>query len=107
MCFRSIEQGKARHAETLRIALPPLIAKPSTYGLLSGQNQNLIITQKQVTGPIVNHELLASLAGAGSVFLMPIPVLTGFCISVAGLITAWGGANSHMAIRAGELGRRL
>jgi len=23
---------------------------------------------------------------------------------IAGLITAWGGANSHMAIRAGELG---
>ena len=26
-----------------------------------------------------------------------------FSYSIAGLITAWGGANSHMAIRAGEL----
>ena len=27
-----------------------------------------------------------------------------FSHNIAGLITAWGGANSHMAIRAGELG---
>ena len=27
-----------------------------------------------------------------------------FSLSLAGLITAWGGVNSHMAIRAGELG---
>ena len=27
-----------------------------------------------------------------------------FSHSIAGLITAWGGANSHMAIRAGEMG---
>jgi phosphoenolpyruvate-protein kinase (PTS system EI component) len=27
-----------------------------------------------------------------------------FSYPIAGLITAWGGANSHMAIRAGELG---
>ena len=27
-----------------------------------------------------------------------------FSSSIAGLITEWGGANSHMAIRAGELG---
>ena len=27
-----------------------------------------------------------------------------FSHKIAGLITAWGGANSHMAIRAGELG---
>lgn len=27
-----------------------------------------------------------------------------FAYPIAGLITAWGGANSHMAIRAGELG---
>ena len=27
-----------------------------------------------------------------------------FSCNIAGLITAWGGTNSHMAIRAGELG---
>ena len=27
-----------------------------------------------------------------------------FSHKISGLITAWGGANSHMAIRAGELG---
>ena len=27
-----------------------------------------------------------------------------FGYPIAGLITAWGGANSHMAIRAGEIG---
>ncbi|WP_200861049.1 PEP-utilizing enzyme [Aeromonas diversa] len=27
-----------------------------------------------------------------------------FSYNISGLITAWGGVNSHMAIRAGELG---
>ena len=36
---------------------------------------------------------------------MQILVLIGyFSYPISGLITAWGGANSHMAIRAGELG---
>jgi len=36
---------------------------------------------------------------------MQTQALTGFFShNIAGLITAWGGANSHMAIRAGELG---
>ena len=37
------------------------------------------------------------------VFPMPILDLTGSFRSISGLVTTWGGANSHMAIRAGEL----
>ena len=103
---RSIEQGKARHVETLRIALPPLIAKPSDIWAFEWpESEPNFITQKQVTGPIVNHELLASLAGAVVCIPNADPGFDWlFAYPVAGLITAWGGANSHMAIRAGELG---
>ena len=63
------------------------------------------ITQKQVTAPVVNREAREALAGA----IVCIPNADPgfdwlFAYPLAGLITAWGGANSHMAIRAGELG---
>ena len=61
------------------------------------------ITQKQVTGPIVNHELLASLAGAVVCIPNADPGFDWlFAYPIVGLITAWGGANSHMAIRCAE-----
>ena len=35
---------------------------------------------------------------------MLILAMIGFSRNISGLITCWGGANSHMAIRSGELG---
>ena len=63
------------------------------------------ITLKQVTAPVISYEDRENLAGA----LVCIPNADPgfdwlFAFPIAGLITAWGGANSHMAIRAGELG---
>jgi phosphohistidine swiveling domain-containing protein len=63
------------------------------------------ITQKQVTAPAIGCNARERLAGA----IVCIPNADPgfdwlFAYPIAGLITAWGGANSHMAIRAGELG---
>ena len=63
------------------------------------------ITQKRVTAPVVLCDDREKLAGA----IVCIPNADPgfdwlFAYPIAGLITAWGGANSHMAIRAGELG---
>lgn len=104
--LRSIEQGKARHVETLKISLPPLIAKPEDVWVFEWpKTAPNFITQKQVTAPVVGCDVREQLAGA----IVCIPSADpGFdwllAYPIAGLITAWGGANSHMAIRAGELG---
>lgn len=103
---RSIEQGKARYEESLRISLPPLIARPEdVWAFEWPETEPNFITQRQVTASVVNSEKKDSLAGA----IVCIPNADPgfdwlFAHPIAGLITAWGGANSHMAIRAGELG---
>ena len=103
---RSIEQGKKNYAETLKVSLPPLISRPEdVWSFEWPETTPNFITQKQVTATVANslaHEKLAGTivciqnADAGFDWLFSFPI--------AGLITAWGGANSHMAIRAGELG---
>jgi len=104
--LRSIEQGKARYAEALKISLPPLIAKPEdVWAFEWPETAPNFITQKQATAPVVGCDARKRLAGA----IVCIPNADPgfdwlFAYPVAGLITAWGGANSHMAIRAGELG---
>jgi hypothetical protein len=104
--LRSIEQGKARYAETLKISLPPLIARPEeVWAFEWPETAPNFITQKQVTAPVVGCDAREQLAGA----IVCIPNADPgfdwlFAYPIAGLITAWGGANSHMAIRAGELG---
>lgn len=104
--LRSIEQGKARYAETLKISLPPLIANPTdVWAFEWPETEPNFITQKQVTGPVVGCDERERLSGA----IVCIPNADPgfdwlFAHPIAGLITAWGGANSHMAIRSGELG---
>ena len=62
------------------------------------------ITQKQVTAPVIGYEMRDKLENS----IICIPSADPgydwlFAYPIAGLITAWGGANSHMAIRAGEM----
>jgi hypothetical protein len=104
--LRSIEQGKARYEETLKISLPPVITRPEdVWSFEWPETAPNFITQKQVTGPVAGSDDRERLAGA----IVCIPNADPgfdwlFAYPIAGLITAWGGANSHMAIRAGELG---
>lgn len=104
--LRSIEQGKARYSETLKIALPPLIARPEdVWAFEWPETAPNFITQKQITARVVRCDSREPLAGA----IVCIPNADPgfdwlFAYPIAGLITAWGGANSHMAIRAGEMG---
>lgn len=102
----AIEQGKARYAETLKVSLPPLIAKPEDIWAFEWpETSPNFITQKQVMAQVEGCDAREQLAGA----IVCIPSADPgfdwlFSYPIAGLITAWGGANSHMAIRAGELG---
>ena len=103
---RSIEQGRARYQDTIATALPPLIVKPEDVWAFDWpETAPNFVTQKQVTAPVVESVCREELAGA----IVCIPNADPgfdwlFSYPIAGLITAWGGANSHMAIRAGELG---
>lgn len=102
----SIQQGKMRYAETLRVSLPPLISSPDdVWAFEWPETSPNFITQKDVTAPVVSSHDRSHLSGA----IVAIPNADPgfdwlFAMPIAGLITAWGGANSHMAIRAGELG---
>jgi len=103
---RSIEQGKKRYEETLKVTLPPLIVEPEdVWAFEWPESAPNFITQEQVSAPVVSCDNRDQLAGA----IVCIPNADPgfdwlFAYPIAGLITAWGGANSHMAIRAGELG---
>jgi hypothetical protein len=106
MIRHSIEQGKARYDETLALSLPPLITHPDdVWAFEWPETAPNFITQKQVTASVVDCEDRDRLAGA----IVCIPNADPgfdwlFSYPIAGLVTAWGGVNSHMAIRAGEMG---
>lgn len=103
---RAIEQGRARYDITKTLSLPPLIVHPQdVWAYEWPETSPNFITQKQVTAPVVGCAKRENLAGS----IVCIPNADPgfdwlFSHPIAGLITAWGGANSHMAIRAGELG---
>jgi hypothetical protein len=103
---RSIEHGKVLYYETQRICLPPLISRPQdVWGFRWPVATPNFITQREVTGDVAGVEDRERLAGS----IVCIPNADPgfdwlFAYPLGGLVTAWGGANSHMAIRAGELG---
>ena len=103
---RSIKNGKLRYEETSRVSLPPVISSPGDiWSFEWPESEPNFITQKQVTAPVVSIENRVKLEG--SIVFIP-SADPGydwlFSHKIAGLITVWGGANSHMAIRAGENG---
>lgn len=103
---RSIDAGKARYRDTRALSLPPVIVAPEdVWAFESPESQPNFVTQKQVTAKVVSCEDNTQLSNA----IVCIPNADPgfdwlFSHPIAGLITAWGGANSHMAIRASELG---
>ncbi|MBU2097520.1 MAG: phosphoenolpyruvate synthase [Gammaproteobacteria bacterium] len=102
----AIARGKARYQDTASLSLPPLISDVSQiYQFEWPETAPNFITQKQTTAAVVDCHDKSLLAGK----IVCIPNADPgydwlFAYPIAGLITAWGGANSHMAIRAGELG---
>jgi len=100
----SIAKGRARYENTLSLSLPPLITKPED--VLSFEwpmTDPNYITQKKVIAPVATHVTKDEISHK----IVCIPNADPgfdwiFSYPISGFITAWGGANSHMAIRAGE-----
>jgi len=101
----SIREGRDAHAITSATCLPPLITSAkAVWGYLLPLSTPNFVTSQSAQGRVVNDLDRARLEG--SIVLIP-SADPGFdwifACNPAGLITAYGGANSHMAIRAAEL----
>ncbi len=103
---RSIEDGKRGHAETCRVWLPPLITQPEdVWSFHVPDSVPNFITQGSVSAPVARATDLDKLTGSIVLIASADPGFDWlFSHPIAGLITAYGGVNSHMAIRANELG---
>jgi phosphohistidine swiveling domain-containing protein len=103
--LRSIEDGRKRYEITRAIALPPLISSPQdVWYVRSGSVEPNFITQQSVRSRVMSHEQKSALNGAIVMIPSADPGFDWlFSHGIGGLITAYGGVNSHMAIRAGEL----
>jgi glutamine kinase len=103
---QSIDLGKVQYKDSLATSLPPLISEPDdVWGFEHPETAPNYITQKQISAEVRVNLEKDRLSGA----IICIPNADPgfdwlFSYKIAGLITAWGGVNSHMAIRAGEIG---
>jgi glutamine kinase len=105
MIARSIEEGRQQYARTCALNLPSLITKPSdAWYMETAPAEPNFITQRSVQAPVARTEDAAALTGAIVVIPNADPGYDWlFSHNIGGLITAYGGVNSHMAIRSGEL----
>jgi glutamine kinase len=103
----SIAENKRRHALTEHLFLPPLItSSDEVFGFHLPPTQPNYITQKSITAAIASITDPPE-SFAGKVLFIP-SADPGFdwifTRGISGFVTQFGGVNSHMAIRAGELG---
>jgi len=103
---KNIDLGRSRYAQTLATALPPIISDPNdAWAFEWPESSPNFVTQLDVIAPVAGSNDPLKVAHA----IICIPNADPgfdwlFTHPIAGLITAWGGVNSHMAIRASELG---
>ncbi len=104
---QSVESGRRAHAMTEHIVLPPLIVEPGdVWAFEVPPAEPNFVTVAAAEGPVAfansGREALE-----GSILLIP-SADPGFdwifSHGIRGFVTMWGGANSHMAVRAAELG---
>ena len=101
---KSIANGRSKYKETLGLSLPPLITGPDDIMSFEWpRTEPNYITQKKVIAPITTSTEKNAIAKK----IIFIPNADPgydwiFSYPIAGFITAWGGVNSHMAIRASE-----
>lgn len=105
---QSIEIGRQKYAESCQLVLPPLITSAQdVMAFYMPDSKPTFVTQKRVQGQtttikdeternLTDKILLIPAADPGYDWI--------FSHQIAGFVTEYGGANSHMAIRAGELG---
>ena len=101
----SIERGRARYSRTQSIVLPPLLTSGADVWCFEmPPTEPNYVTQSRVSGPAARVDSGADLEGKIALITNADPGFDWiFSRRIAGFITAYGGVNSHMAIRASEL----
>lgn len=104
---KSVAEGRERYALTRGLVLPPIIASPEeVFAFHLPPSQPNFITRKSVTADVACANDPPE-TFAGRILFVP-SADPGFdwifTRDISGFVTQYGGANSHMAIRAGELG---
>ncbi|MGI5239070.1 PEP-utilizing enzyme [Dactylosporangium sp. CA-139066] len=99
-------RGLAEHNAACAIFLPPIIRTPDeVYAFEVPESVPNFVTRRRVLGRVADVDRGDSAEGAIALVTSADPgydwLLTH---GIVGLVTAYGGANSHMAIRAQELG---
>ncbi len=104
--LHEIERNKEMYAYTQAVHLPLLIGKPQeVYTFASFSEEPTYVTLKRISAEPVVVDEEASLAGKIACIRSADPGYDYlFAQGISGLVTAYGGANSHMAIRCAELG---
>jgi len=103
----SVARGRQSHALTQSLVLPPVIALPDdVFAFHLPASQPNFITRKSITAPVASVSDPPE-SFAGRILFVP-SADPGFdwifTRAISGFVTQFGGVNSHMAIRAGELG---
>ena len=105
--LESVARNKERYALTLNLILPPIIASSGeVIAFHLPPSQPNFITQKSVVAPVA---LMSDPPETFTGRILFVPSADPgfdwiFTRNISGFITQYGGVNSHMAIRAGELG---
>jgi glutamine kinase len=105
--LESVARGREHYELTRNLVLPPVILSPDeVFAFQLPATQPNFVTEKSVTAEVASvgdppetfagRILFVSSADPGFDWI--------FTRDVSGFVTQFGGANSHMAIRAGELG---
>lgn len=103
----SIEKGKFRYKNALKITLPPVITCPEdVFSFHMTASTPNYITQKTVTSEILSDDPNSSNVEGKIILLHSADPGYDwiFAQPIDGFVTAYGGVNSHMAIRANEMG---
>lgn len=104
---KSIAENKEKYQLTKQLVLPPLIVEPEDiYNFSLPPGEPNFITLKSVTALVITENSDLDCL-PGNIVMLP-SADPGydwiFSHGIGGFITMYGGANSHMAIRAAELG---
>lgn len=107
--FQRADEGMGLHANVTAIELPPLITNRNDFSvfLYPASQPNYIGQSRIIAGCLDLEQIEDNVDLTGKIALIP-RADPGydwlFGRNIAGLITMYGGANSHMAIRAAEFG---
>lgn len=105
--WRNIQENKEQYLKTVQIRLPSVITKPEdVYAFWMLHEEPNYITQKSVVADTMVFEKKKSELQGKIVFIRAADPGYDFLFTkgISGLVTQFGGANSHMAIRCAEMG---